>query len=52
MALTSMTPSVISGISCSNNRRTRCGRVRLSTIRTFEPCLRTSKTVARTRSFV
>ena len=44
------TPSFNSGISCSNNRCTSCGRVRLRTTRTRLPVALTSKTTARTRS--
>ena len=45
-------PSAISGISCSNKRCTKRGRVRLSTTLTFVPCGRTSHTIARIRSLL
>src|SRR5262249_20592687 len=38
-----MTPSGISGVSCSNSRWTRCGRARLRTTFTRLPCGFTSK---------
>ena len=50
MARISMTPSAISGISCSNNRCTNCGRMRERMILTRLPTFLTSKIVARIRS--
>ena len=50
MARISITPSAISGISCSKSRWTSCGRIRERMILTRLPTFRTSKIVARMRS--